>query len=111
VILCGAPTVVRGAKPCPRAKNHPGVHYWWIPWLDGRGEWRVVVYTGEPEERVRLARGVFCDSPSGQDVAELLRVLSPLKHAEKARRTPHSEPVGTSKALYAPDLAGMVPVG
>lgn len=72
--LCGRPSRVHGAQGCPRPAGHRGEHLWWIPFEVG--EWRVVVYAGEPKERRRVCRGVFSERPSSHDVFRLLQTLA-----------------------------------
>lgn len=104
MILCSAPTAVHGAEPCPRKKGHDGEHYWWIPWEDGNGTWRVDVYLGDLSDpstptRTRLVKGAFREPPEAADVHELLVLVSPLWKVAKAAQTPVSEPFPVSRAL------------
>ncbi len=105
--LCNAPTVVEGACPCPREKGHTGEHYWWLTWEIGPGHWKAVVYSGEPQERRRRCRGRFSAAPDAADVHMLILTVAPLKRAEVAARTPHSEPPPLVRVLpqlvHAPD--------
>lgn len=82
--LCGRPARVHGAKGCPRRDGHRGEHYWWIPFEVG--EWRVVVYAGEPKERRRVCRGVFTEQPSSQDVYRLMQTLGRVEAVRLKRR-------------------------
>jgi hypothetical protein len=109
------PSSVHGAGGCPRAAGHEGDCYWWLPWEDGTGAWRVIVYSGEPQRRRRRCKGVFVDEPRLSDVARLLRTIAPMKRREVARRTPVSEPalhaprpmrVGRSRFGHVAELAG-----
>lgn len=82
---------VVGAGPCPRARGHAGECYWWLAW-EGDAGWRVIVYSGDAYNRQRRCKGSFIAEPDVRDVGHLLRVLSPLKKREVAKRTPASEP-------------------
>ena len=97
--LCLAVSSVHGAGPCPRRVGHAGECYWWIAW-DGDAGWRVIVYSGDPYNRRRRCMGSFSAEPSTQDVAHLLRVISPLRKREVARRTPASEPEPSCTPVY-----------
>lgn len=102
-MLCGAPTSVDGAEPCPRKKGHGGEHYWWLTWEIGPKHWKAIVYSGEPQERRRRCRGRFSARPDAADVHLLILAVVPLRKAETAARTPHSEPQPILKVL--PQLA------
>lgn len=107
-MLCGHPSDVYGAEPCPREAGHAGEHYWSLPWEEGSC-WRVIVYSGAPYDRRRRCAGVFTAEPRAADIARLLRTIAPLRRAEVARRTPVSEPALVSTPLYPkPDMRGMV---
>jgi hypothetical protein len=81
--LCGHPTDVEGARPCPREAGHGGDHYWWIPFEAFDRCWKVVVYSGPPKERVRRCRGTFVSEPDGFDVLWLLQLISRLRERER----------------------------
>lgn len=84
VTLCGEPTDVIGAGACPREHGHPGDCYWWIAFELG-ASWRVVVYSGEPQERVPRCRGAFVDDPGAGDVYWLLVLIAELNAREDRR--------------------------
>jgi hypothetical protein len=90
---------VHGARGCPREAGHSGPHYWWLPWEDESGRWRVVVYSGPPEERVKRCRGVFWGEPTNADVNRLLQSIARIRRREISRRTPASEPPPLERSL------------
>ena len=83
--LCRAPSKVVGAELCPREAGHRGPCYWWIPFCIGQ-TWHVLVYSGEPYDRVGRARGRFCDVPTMRDVADLLETVGDIRAREAERR-------------------------
>lgn len=104
--LCNAPAAVEGAYGCPRTKGHQGVCYWWLAWEVGYKNWQAIIYSGEPYERRRRARGRFSAPPDASDIHMLLLTLEPLRKREQARRTPHSAPQPTSRPVRLERLPG-----
>ena len=85
VRTCGTLSEVHGAEPCPREPQHPGEHFWWVPWQLGHG-WRVIVYSGTPYSRVRRCAGGFTSEPTSSDVLELLHRLNLARQRERTIR-------------------------
>jgi hypothetical protein len=82
VALCRTPSIVHGAGACPREAGHPGEHFWWIPFILGES-WRVVVYSGDPYDRVTRCRGAFVREPDCGDVFWLLNLIAELRRRNR----------------------------
>lgn len=100
-MICGRDPLppVHGAQGCPRKAGHKGPCYWTIAWEEESGLFRVIVYSGPPEERRKRCKGVFSGPPSALDVHALLETLSPIRKREIGRRTPQSEPEPIERAV------------
>lgn len=103
--LCGLEASVLGSGGCPRQAGHGGECYWWLAWSGDAG-WRVIVYSGTAYNRRRRCKGAFTSEPDIRDIAHLLRVLSPLKKREVARRTAESERQPRCKPEYTLEERG-----
>lgn len=107
--LCHAPTKVIGAEPCPRRHGHRGPCFWWLAFECG-GEICAIVYSGDPQERVRRARGRFLEEPTSADVARLLETIGELRQREidrreRQRRNPQPVAGPWEDVPWSPDVA------